>query len=138
MAVSIGKAAARSGVKVPTIRYYQSIGLLPEPGRTASNRRLFDDHEIRRIGFVRHARELGFEIEAIRALLDLQDQPGQSCATVDRITAARLRDVQHRIAALQTLESELERMLASCSHGVVSECRIIEALAGGDGAASLQ
>jgi DNA-binding transcriptional MerR regulator len=128
MGVPIGKAAARTGVKVPTIRYYEEIGLLPKPDRTASNRRLFGDDEIRRIGFIRHARELGFAIDAIRALLDLQDQPGRSCASVDRIAAARLVEVRRRIAALRSLETELERMLESCSHGVVGDCRVIEAL----------
>ncbi|HEV7274865.1 MAG TPA: helix-turn-helix domain-containing protein [Devosiaceae bacterium] len=128
MGVPIGKAAARTGVKVPTIRYYEEIGLLPKPDRTASNRRLFGDDEIRRIGFIRHARELGFEIEAIRTLLALQDQPDRSCASVDRIAAARLVEVRRRIEALRSLETELERMLESCSHGVVGDCRVIETL----------
>lgn len=128
MGVPIGKAAERTGVKVPTIRYYEDIGLLPKPDRTASNRRLFGDDEIRRIGFIRHARELGFEIDAIRILLGLQDQPDRSCASIDAIAAERLVEVRRRIEALQSLEAELERMLDSCSHGVVGECRVIEAL----------
>jgi DNA-binding transcriptional MerR regulator len=118
-----------TGVKVPTIRYYEDIGLLPKPDRTVSNRRLFGDDEIRRIGFIRHARELGFEIDAIRILLGLQDQPDRSCASIDAIAAERLIEVRRRIEALQSLEAELERMLDSCSHGVVGECRVIEALA---------
>jgi DNA-binding transcriptional MerR regulator len=101
----------------------------PLPDRTVSNRRLFGDDEIRRIGFIRHARELGFEIDAIRILLGLQDQPDRSCASIDAIAAERLIEVRRRIEALQSLEAELERMLDSCSHGVVGECRVIEALA---------
>ena len=128
MGVPIGKAALRTGVKVPTIRYYEEIGLLPPADRTRSNRRLFGDDEIRRLGFIRHARELGFEIEAIRQLLDLQDRPDHSCASVDAIAAERLVEVRRRIEALRSLEDELERMLTSCSHGVVSECRVIETL----------
>ncbi|MFK4809748.1 helix-turn-helix domain-containing protein [Devosia sp. ZW T5_3] len=128
MGVPIGKAALRTGVKVPTIRYYEGIGLLRPSDRTESNRRLFGDDEIRRLGFIRHARELGFEIEAIRQLLDLQDRPDRSCASVDAIAAERLFEVRHRIQALRSLEAELERMLASCSHGIVGECRVIEAL----------
>jgi DNA-binding transcriptional MerR regulator len=128
MGVPIGKAAERTGVKVPTIRYYEEIGLLPAADRTASNRRLFGDDEIRRIGFIRHARELGFEIDAIRILLSLQDQPDRSCASIDAIAAERLVEVRRRIEALRSLEAELERMLDSCSHGVVGECRVIEAL----------
>jgi DNA-binding transcriptional MerR regulator len=77
-AVPIGEAARQSGVKAPTIRYYEQIGLLPAPPRSEGNRRQYDTGDLRRLAFIRHARELGFEIDAIRALLALQDQPGQS------------------------------------------------------------
>ena len=87
--VPIGEAARRSGVKVPTIRYYEQIGLLPAPPRTESNRRLYDARDLRRLAFIRHARELGFEVDAIRALLALQDNPNQSCAAADMIARAR-------------------------------------------------
>ncbi len=77
--VPIGVAATRSGVKVPTIRYYENIGLLPAPPRTRSNRRNYEAAYLRRLVFIRHARELGFEIDVIRALLSIQDNPDQSC-----------------------------------------------------------
>jgi DNA-binding transcriptional MerR regulator len=64
--VPIGVAATRSGVKVPTIRYYEEIGLLTAPPRTKSNRRRYDPARLRRLVFIRHARQLGFEIDAIR------------------------------------------------------------------------
>ncbi len=128
MGVFIGKAAERAGVKVPTIRYYEEIGLLRPAGRSGSNRRLFDADDINRLGFIRHARELGFQIDSIRQLLDLQDQPDQSCASIDAIATERLLEVRKRIAALRALETELERMLESCSHGVVGDCRVIDAL----------
>ena len=88
--VSIGEAAAASGVKVPTIRYYEQIGLLPAPPRTEGNRRHYSGGDLRRLAFIRHARELGFEIDAIRALLVLADKPEQSCATADQIARAHL------------------------------------------------
>ena len=75
--VPIGEAARQSGVKVPTIRYYEQIGLLPAPPRSEGNRRSYEATDLRRLSFIRHARELGFEIEAIRALLTLQDDPAQ-------------------------------------------------------------
>ena len=127
--VPIGEAARRSGVKVPTIRYYEQIGLLPAPLRSEGNRRKYDGGDLRRLTFIRHARELGFEIEAIRTLLTLQDQPGQSCAAADVIARARLAEVQNRIASLTALQAELERMVESCAHGNVDQCRVIEALA---------
>ena len=78
-AVPIGQAARQSGVKVPTIRYYEQIGLLPAPPRSEGNRRQYDADDLRRLAFIRHARELGFEIDAIRALLALQDPFERSC-----------------------------------------------------------
>jgi DNA-binding transcriptional MerR regulator len=129
LSVPIGVAATRSGVKVPTIRYYEQIGLLPKPPRTKSNRRHYDAADLRRLVFIRHARELGFEIEAIRALLTLQDNPDQSCMAADAIARARLGEVERRLEILIRLKAELERMIAECSRGRVAECRVIEALA---------
>lgn len=125
---SIGEVAHRTGVKVPTIRYYEQIGLLPQPPRTASNRRLYTEDDLARLGFIRHARELGFEVDAIRALFQLQGSPGQSCSAVDTIAKTRLVEVEQRIASLLALKSELERMILSCKRGRVAECRIIEVL----------
>lgn len=76
---------AETGVKVPTIRFYEKIGLLEEPPRTASDRRLYDGAATRRLAFIRHARQLGFEIDDIRALLALSDEPDQPCTEVNRI-----------------------------------------------------
>ena len=130
--VSIGEAAARSNVKVPTIRYYEQIGLLPAPPRTDGNRRLFGEEDMGRLAFIRHARELGFDIAAIRALLTLQDNPSQPCATADAIAQARLADVDQRIRSLSALKAELELMVEGCRHGKVGECRVIEVLADHD------
>jgi DNA-binding transcriptional MerR regulator len=127
--IPIGVAAIRSGVKVPTIRYYEEIGLLPAPPRTKSNRRHYNATDLRRLVFIRHARQLGFEIDAIRALLTIQDDPHQSCEAVDTIARARLGEVERRIESLLKLKAELERMIAGCSRGRVAECRVIEVLA---------
>jgi DNA-binding transcriptional MerR regulator len=115
-------------VKVPTIRYYEDIGLLPAPLRTKSNRRHYEAADLRRLVFIRHTRELGFEIDAIRALLNIQDNPDQSCEAVDAIARARLDEVERRIESLLKLKAELKRMIAGCSRGRVAQCRIIEAL----------
>ncbi len=127
--VAIGEASRISGVKVPTIRYYEQIGLLPPPVRSEGNRRHFAEAELRRLAFIRHARELGFEVEAIRTLLALQDNPHQPCATADAIARARLLEVEARIRSLQALKSELETMVEGCRHGAVGDCRVIEVLA---------
>ena len=127
--VPIGNAAKASGVKVPTIRYYEQIGLLPAPLRSENNRRHYDPADLQRLAFIRHARELGFEVEAIRTFLVLQDEPEQSCAAADKIARARLAEVEQRIASLVALKQELDRMVEGCAHGKVAECRVIEILA---------
>ncbi|MEP7455846.1 helix-turn-helix domain-containing protein [Phyllobacterium sp. SB3] len=129
MDFSIGELARRTGVKVPTIRYYEQIGLLLPPPRTEGQQRRYDKKGMARLAFIRHARELGFDIEAIRALLSLQDNPNQSCSVADQIASARLDEVEARIARLSSLRTELQRMLAECACGRVAECRVIETLA---------
>ncbi|GLK73016.1 helix-turn-helix domain-containing protein [Ancylobacter dichloromethanicus] len=126
---TIGDAARESGVKVPTIRYYEEIGLLPPPPRTEGGRRAYGAEDLRRLAFIRHARELGFEIEAIRTLLQLQDDPAQPCAAADAIARDHLVTVERRIASLTALRAELQRMVEGCSHGHVATCRVIEILA---------
>jgi len=129
MDIAIGEAARCSGVKVPTIRYYEQIGLLPAPARSDSQRRRYGLADLRRLAFIRHARELGFEVDAIRTLLSLQDDPTQPCADADAIARARLEEVDRRIASLQALKAELARMLDQCASGRVADCRVIETLA---------
>ena len=128
----IGKLSAAAGVKVPTIRYYEQIGLLPEPDRSAGNQRLYGADAINRLAFIRHARDLGFTLEAIRDLLSLSNRPDQSCAAADQIARAQLVAVRDRLARLRALESELERMLGQCAQGTIADCRVIEVLGNHD------
>jgi DNA-binding transcriptional MerR regulator len=127
--VAIGGLAAATGVKVPTIRYYESVGLLPKPSRTESNRRLYGDDAVRRLRFIRHARELGFEVDDIRQLLDLTDQPDRPCQEVDAIAQRHLAEIESRIRRLKALKREVARMIKECARGSVAECRIIDVLA---------
>jgi DNA-binding transcriptional MerR regulator len=85
-----------------------------------------------RLSFIRHARDLGFALEAIRDLLSLSDTPDQSCAAADQIAKAQLIAVRDRLARLRALESELERMIAQCAHGAIADCRVIEVLGNHD------
>lgn len=130
--VSIGEAARQSGVKIPTIRYYEQIGLLAAPTRSEGNRRHYRATDLRRLSFIRHARELGFEVNEIRTLLTLQDDPNQPCEAADIIAKARLAEVVERLRKLEALKAELELMIKGCSHGRVDECRVIETLADHD------
>jgi len=126
--LSIGKLSEATGVKVPTIRYYEDIGMLPPASRSAGNQRVYESASVSRLAFIRHARDLGFPLEAIRELLGLSDNPDQPCIEVDRITARQLGEVKARIARLQALEAELERMLTQCACGTIADCRVIEVL----------
>lgn len=126
--LSIGKLGQATGVKVPTIRYYEEVGLLPRAGRSTGNQRLYDEAARRRLAFIRHARELGFGLDAIRDLLSLADRPDQSCAAADIIARAQLREVEARLVRLRALKGELERMVDQCAHGAIRDCRVIETL----------
>ena len=129
MTLSIGQAARAAGCKVQTLRYYEELGLLPKPMRTAGNQRVYGEEHLRRLAFIRHARELGFPLEAIRELLSLGGKPDQSCAKADAIAGAHLAEVERKIKALAALRGELKRMVQSCRRGRISECRVIEVLA---------
>lgn len=126
--LGIGKLSAATGVKVPTIRYYEQIGLLQQPVRSAGNQRIYDGKALERLIFIRHARDLGFPLEAIRELLSLSDRPDMPCAAADEIARRQLVSVQGRIARLRLLQDELERMVSQCAHGTVSDCKVIEVL----------
>lgn len=126
--LTIGKLGAAAGVKVPTIRYYEQVGLLPPAERSEGNQRLYSKATLDRLRFIRHARDLGFPLEAVRDILRLSDQPDHSCAAADAIAKAQLIAVRARIARLQALEAELERMVLQCAHGTVADCRVIEVL----------
>ncbi|GHA33334.1 MerR family transcriptional regulator [Devosia pacifica] len=125
----IGELSKRTGVKVPTIRFYEQIGLMPEPSRTESNQRRYGKAEADRLNFIRHSRELGFEVEDIRALLAMTAAPQASCHQVDSIARSHLLEIDRRIASLTALKGELTRMVDECGHGRICDCRIIEALA---------
>lgn len=129
MNIGIGELSRRTGVKVPTIRFYEQIGLLPAPPRTEGNQRRYGKAEADRLNFIRHARELGFEVDDIRDLLTLSASPQSSCHEVDGITINHLREVERRIASLTALHAELSRMVNECRHGRICDCRIIEVLA---------
>lgn len=129
MTLSIGLLAKAADVKVPTIRFYEEIGLLPKPRRAANDRRVYEVDAVRRLAFIRHARQLGFSVAAIRNLLDLADNPERPCNEANALAARQLDDVEAKIAQLKTLRGELRRMVAATCDGRAADCRVIEALA---------
>ena len=121
--------ARRTGCNLETIRYYEKTGMMPDPPRTASGYRVYDEAHVSRLRFILRARELGFSIEQIRGLLDLVDGGTQTCAHVKERTERHLADVRARIADLKRIEKVLAATAAKCSGEDVPECPVLEALA---------
>lgn len=126
--MTIGRLSKAANVKVTTIRYYETIGLMGVPDRSESGQRIYDENGVQRLAFIRHARDLGFSVEDIRELIDLQTNPGKDCKIVDQITRDHLLSVRQRIQQLQSLEAELERMVSDCTGDDIRTCQIMMSL----------
>ena len=129
MSYAIGELARRTGYAVQTVRYYEQIGLMPAPNRTQGGQRRYSDDLLKRLLFIRHARDIGFEIDDIRSLLALSAHPNQPCASVDAIAKAHLTAIDDKIARLTALRGEVSRMLKACAKKRIAECKIIDVLA---------
>lgn len=126
--LTIGRVSKATGCKIQTIRYYEDIGLIPSPARSEGNQRIYEPDHVERLRFVKHARDLGFSLAAIRDLLSLSDNPDQPCSAVDSIARDQLIQVEQRLERLRFLKLELERMIEQCDGGRITNCRIIEVL----------
>ncbi|MCF1740859.1 MerR family transcriptional regulator [Paradevosia shaoguanensis] len=129
---AIGELSSLSGVKVPTIRYYEEIGLLAVPPRTEGNQRRYDETALSRLRFIAHARAMGFPMDSLKAMLRISRHPEDPCDDIDDLVRGRLAEVEERIAKLTNLRSELQGMLTSHAHGKVAECRVMEVLSDHD------
>ena len=127
---TIGQLSEHTGVKVPTIRYYEQMGLLVTPERTEGNQRRYDEKGLQRLSFIKHARNLGFTIEAISSLIMLQEHPNQSCQEATDIALSQLISVKEKIKKLKTLEKELSRIVKGCDGSNTSQdCYVLASLA---------
>lgn len=126
--LSIGQLSRRTGVKVPTIRYYEQIGLIAAPERTAGNQRRYAQAGLQRLSFIRHSRDLGFSLDDTREFLELSAQPDKQCNGADKIAARHLAALKEKIAKLQRLERELER-ISRCKADTLGDCAVLETLA---------
>lgn len=124
----IGELSRRTGVHIETIRYYEKINMLPKPPRTAGGRRVYGTTETRILAFIRRARELGFTLDQIRALLGLGEPGKATCSEVCAIATRHLDDIRSKIADLQKLERLFSKTIARCSGGAVPDCAVLDVL----------
>ncbi len=131
--LSIGFVARQTGCTVPTIRYYEEIGLLPSVARSETGHRHYGEAAVRRLTFIRRCRDFGFSIEQVRELVSLADQPDRPCVEARDIASAQLAKVRDKLAELQSLEASLSSFVvscnAACAGGAAVDCTILEDLA---------
>ena len=128
MGIQIGELTRRTGCNIETIRYYERIALLPAPARSAGRYRIYDTGDVRRLAFIRRARELGFALDEIRLLLALSDNGDAACAEVRQVAASHLAEVRTKIADLQAMEHILAEAVQRCAAGELPGCPIMNAL----------
>ena len=126
--VPIGALSRLTGVNIETIRYYERIKMLPAPPRTASGRRVYGGEDARMLRFIRRARELGFSLDEIRALLRLRTPGRASCGDVRKIATHHLEDIRAKINDLTKLERLLAKTVALCRGNKAPDCPVLEIL----------
>ena len=123
-----GDLARATGCNLETIRYYEKIGIMPDPPRSSKGYRNYDDTHVQRLKFVMRSRDLGFKLEEVRGLLGLVDDQSQTCAEVQAIAQDHLSDVRTKIADLERIERVLSETVARCTGDAAPECAVVDAL----------
>ena len=126
--ITRGVLSKRTGCNIETVRYYERVGLMPDPERSEGGHRLYAEEHVRRLQFIRRCRGLGFAVEEIRALLGLVDRRDYTCAEVRDITIAHVDEIRRKIGDLRRLERTMDAMIKECDGGAVPQCPIIDAL----------
>jgi MerR family transcriptional regulator, mercuric resistance operon regulatory protein len=126
--VTRGVLSKRAGCNIETVRYYERVGLMPDPVRSAGGHRLYAEEHVRRLHFIRRCRELGFTVEEIRALLGLVDRRDYTCAEIRDISVAHVGAIRRKIKDLRRLEKTMSGMIQECDGGEVPNCPVIDAL----------
>ena len=131
MALRIGQVARQAGISVQAVRFYEKEGLLPKPARRPSGYREYPESVVRRLLFIRRAKELGFSLREIRELFALRVEPGATCGDVQARVLDKVAEVERKIADLERIRDALRTLAASCSQrGPTSECPILDVLDG--------
>jgi MerR family mercuric resistance operon transcriptional regulator len=125
---SRGELSKKTGVNKETIRYYEKIGLVRKPARTANGYRVYDVDHVKRLSFIKRCRELGFTLKEIAALLDLVDGGRYTCGEIREHTVTHLKDVDDKIRDLRRMQRTLREMVSECEGGLLPECPIVDTL----------
>lgn len=132
MRLRIGSLAARTGTNAPTIRYYESIGLLPSAERASGGQRSYGEADLKRLLFIRRCRDFGFPIEQVRTLVSLLNDSGRSCMEAREISQRHLDAVRSKLKELRELEKDLAAFVqdcdARCVGGPGPDCVILDDL----------
>ena len=127
--VSIGQAARRAGVSTRMVRHYESLGLLKPVARTESNYRQYGESDVHTLRFIRRARDLGFSMEEIAALLGLWQDQARASAQVKQIAQRHIDNLSERIAAMQAMQRSLQQLVGCCHGDQRPDCPILDDLA---------
>ncbi|KFZ30524.1 MerR family transcriptional regulator [Pseudidiomarina salinarum] len=126
--LTIGEAAALTGVSAKMIRYYEEIGMLPAAARTESGYRLYNGFMLQQLGFIRQARNLGFSLEEIQSLVKLWRDPCRESREVKAIAEQHLADISQKIAELNRMQQALQQLAADCRGDSAANCAILDAM----------
>lgn len=124
----IGELARQTGCQIETIRYYERVGILPQPQRGQNNYRHYRESHRRRLQFVRRCRGLGFSLDEVRVLLRMIDGGVSSCAEVEALGLEHLKDVRAKIVDLRQMESTLSELVSHCEGGNTPDCSLLTEL----------
>lgn len=135
--MKIGEIAKQTGLKIETVRFYETEGLIAPPERSGGNYRLYNSTHLNRLSFIKRARDLGFTLDQVRDLLRLADDPRGSCDEVDAIADLHIKEIDRKLADLSALRSELVRWGGHCRATTIAECKLIDALTSTKAGASI-
>lgn len=135
--MNISQTATATGISAKTIRYYESIGLIPQARRKANGYRDYDTTDLKQLTFLSRARDFGFSIEECRVLLSLYQNPERKSAEVHALVGRKLQDVDQRIRELQSMRGLLDKLISDCPNDTQPECAIIDSMAGREAPANI-
>ena len=119
---TIGQLAKAAGVNIQTVRFYEREGILKPQSRRESGYRIYNDESLKRLSFIRQAKDLGFSLEDIQSLLNLRVRSVERCSQVRARAEQKIKDVQQKIAHLKKLEKTLKKLVSDCKNRVISDC----------------